>query len=426
MEQNFPLKKNEIIVLVSSLFLSTMRGSIFWPFYANTESWISLAWVDIGAWVILSYLVIQILRKDGDWNTFVAQWRKGAILLAFLSFTFFSLFWSISLSASFYRISIFLLTTFAASFIGHRYYIERILDILFWFGVCVVVLSIVLSLAVPELFVMDGWPYFGSWRGIYWHRNHLGAITAFLNAIFLLHSLINLRKQLKKFILSIILYILSLVLVYFAKSAAGYILTMLLHFSIIVVVIWLKIESRLRPAHYYTIFGLAIIGAGVLFSNLDSIFGLLDRNISLTGRIPMWNFLLDNVVSKSPWVGYGFGAIWTLPSFRLGMKQAQGWPGPIMNGDNGFVDVLLHVGLIGLLLFLGFWFLMWMKSFRHATKHRKLIHFFPLLFMIFTLIANITLSLFFEMESFVWLILVTIFFVTSKNHSEYVNKAIER
>ena len=119
----------------------------------------------------------------------------------------------------------------------------------------------------------------------------------------------------------------------------------------------------MKPVHYKIIIGSAVIGSVVVFLNLNFIFGLFGRQTSLTGRIPMWKFLINNVIRQSPWVGYGFGAIWTIPSFRFGMHQAQGWPGPIMNGDNGFMDIFLHLGAIGLLLFIGFYFILWTNPF---------------------------------------------------------------
>lgn len=406
--------KSKLNVLGLVLFLSTLRASIFWPLYVNTTTIFSVAWVEIGAWILLAALIVRILRKDGVWGDFVAQWRKEKFLLAFLSFALFSMFWSISFGASLYRTSILLFSTFAGAYIGYQYGAQRLLEVLFWFGAIVIILSFGFSLFVPELSVMSGRPYYGSWRGIYWHRNHLGAITALFNAVFLIRMLAELRVRSKMLILDALFYVLSLLLVYFARSAAGYILAMVLHFSVFAALVWLRFAPRLKPVHYYAIFGIAIVGGVFIFSNLGFILEIFNREPNLTGRIPMWGILINNVVLRSPWIGYGFGAIWTIESFRVGMQHAVGWSFPVLIGDNGFMDILMHVGLIGLALFLGVWVLAWVRSIRNAFDRRKLQDFFPLVFMVFTLVANISFSLFLETESFVWLTMVAILFGLAK------------
>ena len=86
--------------------------------------------------------------------------------------------------------------------------------------------------------------------------------------------------------------------------------------------------------------------------------------------------------------------------------------------DNGFIDILLHIGVIGLILFLGAFVLAWVRSIRHALERRTLIDFFPLVFMLFAFIANISFSLFLETESFVWLWLVAVLFMPAGRHEQ--------
>jgi len=407
--------KKEVNILVLALFLASLRGSIFWPFYAKTSSLFSVAWLEVGAWILLAVLIVRMLRKDSKWMDFVRQWRGEKALLAFLVVAFLSIFWSISVHASLYRTAILVFSTFTGAYLGYRYGVRGLVSVIFWFGAIVVILSFAFALLLPQLSVMSGYPYYGSWRGIYWHRNHLGAISALLNAVFLLRILAGYRERLQFFVLDLIFYVLSLILVYLASSAAGYILTLVLHFVVILLVTWLKISPHLKTIHYISMLGITVAGAVFVLSNLDVIFGLFNRQPNLTGRIPMWDYLLKNVISRSPWIGFGFGAIWTIPSFRTGLQQTQGWPFPILIGDNGFIDILLHVGLIGLSLFLAFWVRAWILSFKHGIQQRNLLDFFPLVFLVFTLFANISFSLFLETESFVWLMLVAVSFACARD-----------
>ena len=52
-------------------------------------------------------------------------------------------------------------------------------------------------------------------------------------------------------------------------------------------------------------------------------------------------------------------------------------------------------------------------SFRYAIARKKLADFFPLLFLVYVLIANISFSMIAETEVFVWLLIVSVIFMLS-------------
>jgi O-antigen ligase len=118
------------------------------------------------------------------------------------------------------------------------------------------------------------------------------------------------------------------------------------------------------------------------------------------------------MVSQRPWWGYGFGAFWTFDSFRENVRQHIGWASQPLIGDNGFLDILLHVGVVGLLIFLIVLVIAFIRSFRYAISHRTLEGFFPLIIMIYAVFANISFSLFAETEVFVWFLIVVVLFMT--------------
>jgi exopolysaccharide production protein ExoQ len=125
-------------------------------------------------------------------------------------------------------------------------------------------------------------------------------------------------------------------------------------------------------------------------------------------------YLWAHVVSQRPWFGYGFGAIWTIAAFRIQVQQAVGWPFPIQMADNGFIDILLHVGFLGLGVFIVNCILMVVKTIRFVFRRRTLEGFFPLIVMIGVLVANISFSLFLEVDAFVWLLMVACLFLAER------------
>jgi len=148
--------------------------------------------------------------------------------------------------------------------------------------------------------------------------------------------------------------------------------------------LWLKFRHLLRPTHYYLALVLAVIVAAGALLNLDFVFGLVNREVSLTGRIPMWGILFREVFPLHPWLGQGFGTIWADLSFRLFMRDSAGWPSPIMIGDNGFIDILLNLGIVGLALFLLYYLRVWVASVRYFLSEPRLESFFPFIFLIYT------------------------------------------
>ena len=148
------------------------------------------------------------------------------------------------------------------------------------------------------------------------------------------------------------------------------------------------------------------------FLNPDFFFSLFGRKFGLAARVDLWDYLLKYVVPKRPILGYGFGFIWNDRTFRIETAEIVRWDFPIMNGDNGFLDILLHLGSIGLFVFLAVLGLTCMRAIRFAFAEQTLISFFPILFMMYALVANISFSLFMETEEFVWILIVLMLLTT--------------
>jgi len=407
----FPL---DLVALELVLILANLRASISWTLFPETSALTDAAWIEIGFWLIPVLLIALTLSRSGLLRIYLLEWRKNWLLLLFILFSLASIFWSISFSASLYRALTLVFASLAGAYLGIRYGNSGILKILFWFGAVVLILSVVLAFIFPSIATMVWTPYNGAWRGIYWHRNHLGSIAALLNAVYLIRAVSGIQKKQKEAILDVVMYLLSIAVIYLAASAAGYILIVLLHLAIALSFVWLKVAHALKPVHYYAFLIVFAIGLILVFANLEFVFSLVNRSPTMTGRTGLWVYLFQNVISQSPWFGYGFGAIWTFASFRTGTQELLGWGYPIAIADNGFIDILFHVGLLGLMLFMGVLILAVVRSFRYALAHRNLLDFFPLLLLFYSLVANISFSLFLETESFIWMLVISMLFLSAK------------
>lgn len=91
-----------------------------------------------------------------------------------------------------------------------------------------------------------------------------------------------------------------------------------------------------------------VLGALVLGMSYTLVLELLGRDPSLTNRDLIWEFTLDNW-SRRPLTGFGFRAFWTAP-YNIGLVHVYFYDA-YDQSHNGFLQILLDLGLVGLSLF---------------------------------------------------------------------------
>jgi O-antigen ligase len=119
----------------------------------------------------------------------------------------------------------------------------------------------------------------------------------------------------------------------------------------------------------------------------------MDDLLSLDGRVPLWQTLWPYFCER-PIVGYGFGAFWNPSRFDDIYAEAK-WRA--VAAHNGFLDELLGTGVVGLLLFLSFWFAGMRLNVQVARQYKRagcLVFGWMLLFLCFNGMTTITQSYF--------------------------------
>ena len=372
--------------------------------------------VDFFLWIFICVLIFWRLYRKGLLGNFYVTWKQNRLLALFIFFSACSLLWSIDVVISLYRLMAMMGASLVAAYVGARHGFREILKMFAAFFALLVMFNLGLILIFPEFGIMTNEPYIGSWRGIYWHRNYMGSAMALASLIFLFHLVDDFSPRKRESILYGLFYLLSFVLILMSRSATGMILFVLLLGAFLVAWAWVRWHSRMSARHYW-IFGFtSILLIALILLNLDFVFGLLGRNTSLTGRVPLWNYLLSDVLRQKLFFGYGFGALWAQYSFREQVQNILHWGYPVLTADNGYLDVLLYLGIIGFVLFVSTLAYATLRYFRYALIHRNLVSALPLLFMVYMLVANLSLSHFFEIESFTWM--VFLLFLFSMNRSQ--------
>ncbi len=188
--------------------------------------------------------------------------------------------------------------------------------------------------------------------GVAMQKNGLGLICLFVGIYFCWNLLLNYRDRIElsqrlHFSVYLIILPINIWLFYMANSVTS-IICML-------VVVCLLLLGRIPAFSYeprrFVIIGLLIISLiGFLELTMDIknvLLASMGRDADLTTRVPMWDMLLK--FDTNPLIGVGYEIFWS--GNRL-MQIWQEWPG-IIQAHNGYIDLYLNLGIVGLFLISG-------------------------------------------------------------------------
>lgn len=172
----------------------------------------------------------------------------------------------------------------------------------------------------------------------------------------------------------------------------------------------LLVLSRMKNLAIYVsnnLKAMVIIGVGLflLIGNLGlpTYFSFLNRNANLTGRDEIWSSILK-VASQNSMFGVGYGGYWGM------VKEAYSKHHEVMQSHNGYLEVYLQVGIVGIIALFAF-FMEFCGKLRREFNYIFDWGVLGICFLIMVLLYNYTESGFIE-AGFLWTITVflTVFF----------------
>jgi O-antigen ligase len=154
----------------------------------------------------------------------------------------------------------------------------------------------------------------------------------------------------------------------------------------------------------------AIAAAGALatwvLSDPKIVLGAMGKDATLTNRTPLWAAVLE-MIGKRPWLGYGYTGFWQgWHGESAHICRVSGWIPP--HAHNGFLDVWLDLGLVGLTIFLLGLLLTFARSMRCARQTTTVGGLWPIIFLSFMLLYNLTETLILRPHNLFWILLVAI------------------
>ncbi|MEA5593110.1 O-antigen ligase [Rivularia sp. UHCC 0363] len=337
------------------------------------------------------------------WKKVMRVMRKEKIILLLVGIAVFSFVWSSDPKKTLTRGIAIIGTTLFGLYLASRYSMKQQLQLLGWMYGIAVILSFVFIVALPQYGIMGG-IHEGKWRGIYNHKNTLGKVIAPGIAVFFLLAA-NSKKYSWLFWMA---FSLAFILLIRSSSTSSLLNGVFLIAASISFRVFRWRDNFMVPS------AIAIASLGTIFYVIvsvatEAILTALGKDTTLTGRGDMWPYIFE-MIAKKPFLGYGYGAFWSgpdTPSFYI--WQATGWTPP--NSHNGYLDLWLQIGLFGLLIYtFGFLAGTLPKTFYWLRATKTSEGFWPLIYMTYMLLANVSETTLMIQNDLFWVVYVAIAF----------------
>jgi len=283
----------------------------------------------------LVYLLVALLAIS-MYRQILPLVRANKCLCIFVLLAIVSAAWSQDRMGTLRQSIALLLTTLFGIEIAVRYSIREQLRL-----ACIILGSVVLLSVAAQMLLAGDLPV---WLGAFSNKNTFGRMIVFAAAAFLSRP----RHSRRDTLLTVTLMAIAGALVVASHSAGS-----LVELIAIVLISCALGALRWRPSMLIlTVFLSLLIAIPTVYlamNNLDRVTAGLGRDSSLTGRTELWRYVADSIASH-PILGHGYGVFWEFSSQEATrIRGAIGWEAP--SAHDGYLDLLLDVGLVGLLLY---------------------------------------------------------------------------
>jgi len=213
----------------------------------------------------------------------------------------------------------------------------------------VLIISLILIIVFPNIGIMYLQSVGNCWTGLTSHKNQLGQ-WASIGAIIFFWQYWNCHGAFRKSV-CLSLSGLSFILLIGSKSETATLLTL---FGIVLMVCLVVIRKIGKGSSLFALIALITLVASILLysqfflngSLLNKFFNAIGKDSSFTGRTDIWGIALQTA-GKKMLLGYGYGTFWMTNSADK-IRQICEWD--FFSAHNGFLDIYLHLGLLGLVL----------------------------------------------------------------------------
>ena len=334
----------------------------------------------LGVLVQLGLIAIAFIRVAGYFDKFIELLKLEPTVFLFAGLTVATLFWSADPSETLRRSIIFAAVTIFASYLVLRFALDQIVTML----AVMFTVSGVLNLGFILQYPSFGIDAEGRWSGVFAQKNALGYIAA-LAIPTLLIAARTCRPARPLFyaaaVLQVVLLIRSDSKTMLVAAFGPVLLLPFFH--------WFRARRTLRGAVVTALTGSSLLMLIMATANVGLLASWLDKDVSLTGRAPLWEALIP-IIGERFWLGHGYGAAFGgffSPVHNVWIYNQ--WAG---DAHNAYIQIWLEVGVIGVLLFIWSYIRATSRATRIVAIVPGAVGLWPLAILSATLLVSITES----------------------------------
>lgn len=348
-------------------------------------------------------LILLALRPGKTLKTALSnKWALGLIFFISISFL-----WSFSPQVTIDSIWKELLPMFFLSlYLASRFTLKQQFDLVLWSMLLTFLFSVALAIAMPSIGRHTVEPFMGSWKGVFAQKNQFGAHSTM--TLIVLYVLANYAKKKQRWALIILGLCFAALVV--SSSVTALVLSVI---GLLLTIFywrytWLGKRSILL-ASLFILFTTSF--SYLLLSNWVDILAFFDRDPTLSTRTLIWDLVINSKIPASPYLGYGRSVFWGSISLTSGF-QSVAYHVPA-HAHNGFLDLILDVGLIGFSMFCVTWFVAYVRAARLAYSQKEAPYLWPLLFLSMLLLFNVFESYLARLTNLYWVLFIATAFSLS-------------
>jgi exopolysaccharide production protein ExoQ len=358
----------------------------------------------------LSIYVVSLVLVLARPRELILVLKREKLLILLVGLALFSYYWSALPAITIRRAFALAGTTLFGIYIVTRYNSHQILKLLVWTLSIGAILSPVVSLAFPSLGISPE----GGWQGFYMHKNLMGRLMG-LNAVFLLLLIPSTTsKKYRRFMWAGVVLCSCLVFLSTSKGA-------LVSFFVLLTLYYLYKSLQWRYTVAIPFFIISVLMGAIiallLIGNLETIVvDVLGKDLTFTGRTILWEYVVQ-MIQQRPILGYGYQGFWRgLDGPSAFVVDAVSWAVP--HAHNGFLDLTLNLGIVGLSIFLLSFLMSTIRAVRWLRLTKKIEDLWPLLFLSATLLYNVAESTLLERNHILWILYVITVFARPASYKQ--------
>ena len=292
------------------------------------------------------------------------------------------------------------LMTLFAIYAASCFELDEQLSLFGWMSVIVIFGSTFMAIFVPEFGISHDL-HAGAVKGLFPHKNILGRQMVFAILVLAVGKPLSIPSWLRNSCL-----VFGCVLLILSKAATS-ILALGICVAMYPIFLLLRVPTKKTLPLWVSFLPVMALGVGALFVESNVVLELLGKNSTLTGRTAIWGFVLRSI-SNRPLFGYGYESFWNVRTPELAkLALVTSFHAP--HAHNGFLDILLAVGIIGMLVFLA-GYIGCLRQSVHLFQHNQIrAANWPLFGLLFFTLLNCAESYLLRPLTFMWIPYVTIY-----------------